>query len=188
MARICDICGEKIGWKAFHCQDGAICKRCYQIVSNHFTSTITQKKLAELKHTYRRNAAPLNLGEDGFLASRTVGAFLLLDEQRRKFCLPGNRSGNGQYARPEIYSFENLDGYMLVSDPELPAEQLAALPEARKERLVVRRLAIRLRIAGAGIRELVVLPSPVRSSSFAFRRSYRVARDIMQELQYINQT
>ena len=35
MARMCDLCGKKTGWRAFHCQDGVICKDCYKIVSNH---------------------------------------------------------------------------------------------------------------------------------------------------------
>ena len=35
MAGNCDICGEKLGFRKFHCQDGVVCKllvkysRCY---------------------------------------------------------------------------------------------------------------------------------------------------------------
>ena len=51
MARMCDLCGKKTGWRAFHCQDGVICKDCYKIVSNHYTTTVTGKTLAVLSVT-----------------------------------------------------------------------------------------------------------------------------------------
>lgn len=56
MSKTCDICGQKIGLKAFHCQDGVLCKDCYKLVSNNLTSTITAKTLLELKSIYIQNA------------------------------------------------------------------------------------------------------------------------------------
>ena len=84
MSRTCDICGGKIGLKAFHCQDGKICKRCYQIVSNNFTSTIIQKSLSELRAIYDQNAAPIDLGDDGFQITAKVDNVLLIDEKKWK--------------------------------------------------------------------------------------------------------
>ena len=52
MAGNCDLCGEKLGFRKFHCQDGVVCKKCYAIVSNGFSETIAKKTLAELKKTY----------------------------------------------------------------------------------------------------------------------------------------
>ena len=49
MAGNCDLCGEKLGFRKFHCQDGVVCKKCYAIVSNGFSETIAKKTLAELK-------------------------------------------------------------------------------------------------------------------------------------------
>ena len=48
MAGNCDLCGEKLGFRKFHCQDGVVCKKCYAIVSNGFSETIAKKTLAEL--------------------------------------------------------------------------------------------------------------------------------------------
>lgn len=185
MARMCDLCGKKTGWRAFHCQDGVICKDCYKIVSNHYTTTVTGKTLAELRKDYRQNAAPLDLGEDGFLTSRRVGGFLLLDETRRKFCIPSNRRITGQVARPEIYRYEDLTGYMLACEPSLPPERLEELAANPRETVVIDRMVVRLRLKNAGVRELIVIPSPVRSSSFAFRRAYRAAGQILRELEEI---
>ena len=52
MAGNCDLCGEKLGFRKFHCQDGVVCKKCYAIVSKGFSETIAKKTLAELKKTY----------------------------------------------------------------------------------------------------------------------------------------
>lgn len=185
MARICDICGGKIGFKAFHCQDGAICKHCYQIVSNQFTTTITKSTLAELKKTYIKNAQPLDMGEGGFQITRKVGSFLLLDETHRKFCLPSNRAITGQYAKPEIFRYEDLNSYKLLSDPKLPPEQLAVLAVDKHNKAVVKKLVVRLRLTNIGVRDLVILPTPVRTSSFAFRRGYKAAEEVMASLDHI---
>ncbi len=185
MAKTCDICGEKIGLKAFRCQDGVLCKDCYKLVSNNFTSTITTKTLLELKERYVQNAAPLELGQDGFLTTRKVGTFLLLDETNRKFCLPSNRGITGQYTQPEIFPYEALQGYKLASVPQMSPEQLVVLAEDKKKSVVIKSLSIQLRIAGVGVKEIVVIPTPVRSSSYAFRRAYRTAQEILNELEYL---
>lgn len=65
MAGVCDICGEKTGFRnKFRCQDGAICKKCYQIVSNDFSNTITRLTLSELKKVYIQNAESLVSKQD----------------------------------------------------------------------------------------------------------------------------
>ena len=108
MAGNCDICGEKLGFRKFHCQDGVVCKKCYAVVSNGFTETITKKTLAELKKTYEANAVPIDLGEDGFVVTRKIQSLLLIDEQNKKFCISGNPTVSKEYSRPEIYHYEDL--------------------------------------------------------------------------------
>lgn len=49
---ICDICGAVTGRKKFRCRDGVLCKDCYQIVTNNFSSTVADKSLKDLKMTY----------------------------------------------------------------------------------------------------------------------------------------
>ena len=187
MAGNCDICGEKLGFRKFHCQDGVVCKKCYAVVSNGFTETITKKTLAELKKTYEANAVPIDLGEDGFVVTRKIQSLLLNDEQNKKFCISGNPTVSKEYSRPEIYHYEDLMGYMLMCEPELTPEELVHLKEDKKTVKVIKKLKVRMKIKGVGIKDLVVLASPVRSSTYAFRKSYQVAMDILKELNAIKE-
>ncbi|MDO4313941.1 MAG: DUF4428 domain-containing protein, partial [Eubacteriales bacterium] len=188
MAKKCDICGNKIGFKGFHCQDGIICKQCYSVVSNGFRDTITGKTLSELKKTYEINRVPLRMGEEGFQTSRRVGTLLLIDERNRKFCIPGNPTITKEYGRPEIYRYDELQGYKLVCDPELFPEELTNLKEDKKNMKVIKKLKVRLRVRGTGIRDIAIVSSPVRSSSFAFRQAYQIAMKIIKELDDIYET
>lgn len=187
MAGNCDICGEKLGFRKFHCQDGVVCKKCYAVVSNGFTETITKKTLVELKKTYEANAVPIDLGEDGFVVTRKIQSLLLIDEQNKKFCISGNPTVSKEYSRPEIYHYEDLMGYMLICEPELTPEELVHLKEDKKTVKVIKKLKVRMKIKGVGIKDLVVLASPVRSSTYAFRKSYQVAMDILKELNAIKE-
>lgn len=187
MAGNCDICGEKLGFRKFRCQDGVVCKKCYAVVSNGFTETITKKTLAELKKTYEANAVPIDLGEDGFVVTRKIQSLLLIDEQNKKFCISGNPTVSKEYSRPEIYHYEDLMGYMLICEPELTPEELVHLKEDKKTVKVIKKLKVRMKIKGVGIKDLVVLASPVRSSTYAFRKSYQVAMDILKELNAIKE-
>ena len=177
----------QLEFRKFHCQDGVVCKKCYAVVSNGFTETITKKTLAELKKTYEANAVPIDLGEDGFVVTRKIQSLLLIDEQNKKFCISGNPTVSKEYRRPEIYHYEDLMGYMLICEPELTPEELVHLKEDKKTVKVIKKLKVRMKIKGVGIKDLVVLASPVRSSTYAFRKSYQVAMDILKELNAIKE-
>lgn len=182
MSRTCDICGSKIGLKAFHCQDGKICKRCYQIVSNNFMSTIIQKSLSELRAIYDQNAAPIDLGDDGFQITAKVDNVLLIDETRRKFCVMSNTRVTGEYRRPRIFRFEDLDAFKLITEPPRAPEELAAMAEDKKNSVTIKKMGILLRTRGGGRSEIPLVTSPIRSSSYAFRKSYQIALDTLREL------
>lgn len=186
MAKICDICGGPTGFRnTFRCQDGVICKNCYKIVSNQFTTTITKSTLAELKKTYIKNAAPLDMGEGGFWATKKIANYLMLDENNRKFCISSNRMVSGEYSKPEIFRYEDLGSYKMVSDPKLPQEQLAVLAVDKHNTMVIKKLVVRIRITNVGVRDLIIIPTPVRSNSFAFRRAYKTAEEVMSGLDRI---
>ena len=173
MPKTCDICGGNIGMlHAFRCQDGTICKNCYRIVSGNYASTIAGRTLLELKQLYIRNAPPLELGDEGFQATQRVGSFLLLDSKSRKFCILNNRKLTHENTRPEIFPYEALKSFALVTQPPLPAL-------TRKEDTVVQKLGVRLDLEGFGEREIVIIPTPVRASSFAFREGRRIAEKIL---------
>ena len=78
-------------------------------------------------------------------------------------------------------------GYMLICEHELTPEELVHLKEDKKTVKVIKKLKVRMKIKGVGIKDLVVLASPVRSSTYAFRKSYQVAMDILKELNAIKE-
>ncbi len=223
MAGTCDICGNKTGFlNQFRCQDGILCKDCYKIVSNHYSSTIAGSSLTELKKIHARNSRPIELGEDGFCITKKIGTFLLLDQKNHKFCLLSNQQITGTYTRPEIFRFEQLERYELLSEPALTFDQLAALPASKNvkensalqdsppaadrisdifhsaavrsrgafcvsqneiscdtRKTVIRKLAVQLHLTNGLSREILIIPSPVRVSSLAFRQGLKSAEEIM---------
>lgn len=187
MAGVCDICGGKTGFRnTFRCQDGVICKNCYRIVSNNYTSTITKSTLLDLKKIYIKNAPPVDMGAEGFRTTKKIGTFLLLDEENQKFCLLSNRNLTKEYTRPEVFRREELESCQLVSDPRLTAQELSALAQDKRSQTVVRKLVVRLRLRDRGSRDIVVIPSPVRSSSFAFRQAWKEAEKLLQALEELS--
>lgn len=52
MAKTCGICYGSTGIKGFRCKDGILCRKCYQIVADPSSGTITGKELQELKIVY----------------------------------------------------------------------------------------------------------------------------------------
>lgn len=180
MVKTCDICGGKTGlFQTFRCQDGVICKNCYRIVSGNYATTITKMTLTELKKLYIKNAQPLDMGEGGFQTTRKIGAFLLLDEKNHKFCILNNQKLTGRNTRPEVFPYAALERFQLVSEPKLSPERLFALASEKDSTEVIQRLAVRLQLKGTGVREITIIPTPVRTSSFAFRQSCKVAEEIL---------
>ena len=180
MAGVCDICGKSTGRRVFRCTDGKVCRDCYEIVSNHFTSTITKSTLAELKERYAENAAPLDLGENGFHISYKIGTFLLLDEQNQKFCILSNRAVTGVYARPEIFSYDALEEYEFLCEPEVTMEEFLTLTAKRRSKTVIKNLRIRLKTRDSKDRDLVLLPGAAKPSGPACRQAGKYAKEIVQ--------
>ena len=186
MAKTCDICGGKTGFlNTFRCQDGAICKNCYKIVSGNFANTITRMTLMDLKRLYIKNAQPLDMGEGGFKTTLKIGSFLLLDEKNRKFCILNNQKMTGKNTRPEIFPCEVLKSAGISASPTFTEEQLSSLAEKKDSETVIKKLSVRLELKGAGVREITVIPTPVRTSSFAFRQGYKMAQEILKCLRSI---
>lgn len=185
MAGVCDICGRKLGFRRFRCQDGVICKECYAVVSNYFTDTIIGKSIDDLRKKYETNKTPINMGEDGFQTTQKVGTFLLLDEERRKFCLPGNPTVGGKYSRPQIYDYDELLRYEFITRPEFSDRDLEVMKYDRRNGKTVESILVRLQLKREGTRDIAVLTAPVKSSGYAFRKAYSMARKLTMALDEI---
>ena len=90
-----------------------------------------------------------------------------------------NQKLTGRNTRPEIFPYGALEQARLVCDPRLPAEGLAAFHADKSGESVVKWMAVRLTLKDGGRRDIVIIPTPVRTSSFAFRQSCRVAQELL---------
>ena len=109
-----------------------------------------------------------------------------MDEENRKFCLLSNRNLTKEYARPEVFRYEELESYQLACDPKLTTADLNALSQDKHSTAVVQKLAVRLKLKNKGSRDIVAIPSPVRTSSFAFRQAWKEARKVVQALEELS--
>lgn len=181
--KTCDICGGKLGFlNSFRCQDGVICKNCYRIVSGNYASTITGLTLAELKKLYIRNAPPLDLGPDGFQATRKVSSLLLVDEKRHKFCILNNRKRCGNAARPEVFSQEELKSFHMNMEPAYSPEELKKMMADKNSGQTVRSLSVRITLKSGIVHTIPLFSSPIRISTYAFRQSYKLAQELLDAL------
>ncbi|MDY2627546.1 MAG: hypothetical protein SOW08_04405 [Lachnospiraceae bacterium] len=138
-----------------------------------------------MKAAYEQNSQPIDLGEDGFQTTRRIGSFLLMDDRNKKFCILSNQGLTGKYANPEIFRFSNLDRYEVVSDPVFLKGQMAELMAEKAGVKVIRKLLIRLYLVNGETRDIIILPSPVKTSGMAYRQACKMYERISHELQNI---
>ena len=181
--KTCDICGGKRGFfHSFRCQDGVICKNCYRIVSGNYATTITGKTIQELKKIYIQNAQPLDLGADGFETTRKIGSLLLIDEGRRKFCVLNHPKKNGSAARPQIYSRSDVTAVRLQLRPAFSQDELEKLMDDKSKEQTADSLSVQISLKDGQVCRIPLLTSPVRLSTYAFRQSYQLARQMVEAL------
>ena len=104
MAKICPICGEKIGFLLkSKASDGDICSTCAMICSSHETKTIET-----LKNYWRINAEREKIFTQTQLLSSFNGGTLSIDSTHELFAF-----GNVTKAKvsPIFYHFNEVDSY-----------------------------------------------------------------------------
>lgn len=188
MSKNCSICNKKLGWKKFRCVDGVVCADCYKIVSNQYTSKIIDKELWELLEIYNNNLKELNsinLGNDGFFTTKKIGTFLMLDEERKKICIPCNFHITKKFSNVQIIPYKSLKGYKLITEPNISFNELMDFYNNPKKQQIINYMCIRLLLDNSTTQDIVILPKSVRTSSFAFRKGYKIANNILQNLDEI---
>lgn len=188
MSKNCSICNKKLGWKKFRCVDGVVCADCYKIVSNQYTSKIIDKELWELLEIYNNNLKELNsinLGNDGFFTTKKIGTFLMLDEERKKICIPCNFHITKKFSNVQIIPYKSLKGYKLITEPNISFNELMDFYNNPKKQQIINYMCIRLLLDNSTTQDIVILSKSVRTSSFAFRKGYKIANNILQNLDEI---
>jgi hypothetical protein len=163
---------------------GYVCKKCYAIVSRNFTETIVKKKYDELLsyyEDYKRNRT--NLGE--FEISKKIADLMLVDYKNKKICLPNNRRMYGSDSHPEIFGFSEIFKFELKENNKIiDINRFKSDKKIKDKNEIVNELEIIVftdRIENIK-KSIKILTSPVRKSSFAYRRSIEFATEIIGEL------
>lgn len=184
MAKTCDICGVPLGLFKFRYAEGLICRNCYDAATAGGRETVRQMTRAELEEAIQARQGALEDVPD-FRANLRVGDVLLVDQERKLFCLPHNRRTDGTNAKPEVIAWDDVRGVRLVSDPAYSTSELKALSRASPD-VVVRRLCIEIRVAHqAHPSTLCLFTTPVRAKSFAYRQSLALALRAMELLEQV---
>jgi hypothetical protein len=180
MKKICDLCGIPVGLFKFRYAEGYVCKTCYKAASKNFTETIREKTFDEISKLceYEKNATLI--GED-FEITAKIGNFILIDNRRKKFYIV-NRNINSDNKKYTIYSFADVKSYEISTDPKLTLTELKE--SANNSSLVIKSMSIKLSFYSTQKEEnIVIISTPVRIKSRAFKLSFDFALRILGEFE-----
>lgn len=157
--KTCSVCGKPLPlFHSFAFQEGKLCPDCYEKASHHFSRTIKQDSLAQVLDEIAKH-------EDGqvdvdFEISEKVGSYLLIDKTHRKICiLKGGRLDKDEYEK-QIY----------LEAKEIQSCQIKSKGKDLKDLQVV------VQCKGRPNVTMVLVPNPIRESSFAYSQSLKLAK------------
>ena len=181
--RTCDVCGDRLGMVKFRYRDGFICKDCYERASRACTETVRGMGLSEVKERCQE-AGDQAVMEDFEMTGR-IGNFILIDSNRNKLCIVHNRIRTKEYKKPEIVSLDQIRYCKICCASSLSWEELRS--EEKPKEGCVAFLGLELIMdSGEKSRYIQVLSSPVRTKSYAFRKSMGFMQQIVGYLQSNN--
>lgn len=171
----CDLCEHKLNFIKFKYQSGAICKHCYRIVSLHYTKTIKQKTLQEIRSIHRRETDENRGMIVSFEATRKIGQMLLFDDKQQLICLPNNKRYIPEKLPAEYFSFDQIIDCKLLEQ---------GYTSGGKQPFEIGTLKIRIKISGRVfmIREIMLIPRPIDSQSHSYKAMLSLGRKIVTEL------
>lgn len=181
--KICDVCGAPLGLLKFRCEDGVVCKACYEKASEQCTGTICHQTLEEVKN--RCDQRPEKQVSGDFETTRRVANYILFDDKHQKICIPNNRAIVKKYYPPEMYPYRDIQSAVLRTEPSFTIHELDEWDGSRTSKMI-RSMGIEMKIKGKD--KPVMLPvvnSAVRTKSYAFHRSYIFAKRIITALEKI---
>lgn len=185
MKKICDICGEKLGFYKFRYDEGVICKACYKKASKNFVETIRHKTYHEIKSLCEEENTQLE--QLIFEKTGKVGNYILLDDKNKQLCIPHNRANESERKQVEFVLYEDINKIQLSCVPDITEEELSNW-EKNKEKKVITSLEIFIYTKTRNdIRKIIMLSSPVRVNSFAFRRIFAFTKKILKILNEIQE-
>lgn len=183
----CAICEKKLRFIKMKFDGGYVCKECYSIVSRNFSETIVKKNyddIIKIYNSYKENSA--DFGE--FEITRKIADLILFDDNNKLVCLPNNKRLSPKNLHPEIFNFNDIAKCELRQDNKIIEDVSEVTKEISKDKnkaINTLRINIILKDSKMSCKNINIISSPVRASSFAYQKSIEFAKEIVSELNKI---
>lgn len=166
----CLICQTPVRFIKFKCQDGYVCKKCYEAASLNFSQTIKNKTKEDLLKI-------IQLSEEAvpaFEISRRINQLILFDDQHGQLCLPNHQKYCYEQRKPEIFAFNQIVNCKVVE------QQVERMIKKKKEQLGS--IKVLLEFQQGETREILLVPNPIRRDSMPYKTMSSLAKTIVQEV------
>ena len=173
--RTCDVCGQKLVLFRFQYEEGFICRDCYEKASKNCTETIRHLDVNEIKKRCTREDSTPDFDE--FEITGRIGNYVLIDGKHRKLCIVNNRLQVRGRRTPEILALDDIRCCCISCDS---CHKWEEFQDDKKQKDGYAR-AMNMELYMDSLQEpkcIKILSSPVRTKSFAFRKSM----DFMQRI------
>lgn len=171
----CLICDTPVRFVKFKCQDGYVCKPCYEKVSLQFTQTITTKSKEELLAIYHEEQ--LATPADSFEISRKINQLVLFDDEHQRICLPNHQKYSQETLQPEFYPFS------AINSCQLEEKQVIKVEKKQEQQLGTIKIIIKLFDQQPVTRNIWLISKPIRIDSMPYRTMQTLAHKIIQEME-----
>lgn len=170
----CLICDRPVRFFKFKCQNGCVCKKCYEVVSLNFTQIITDKNEAELLRIY--TAAQAEEHQAAFDITRRINQFILFDDLRQLICLPNHPNYAHSALGPEYYSLSDVKNCKKIE------------VKTKKDDKVLGTIKVLIEFVDSQLkREIWLLKKPIACDSLPYQTMRSLAEKIVQELANTNE-
>ncbi|TDW25517.1 hypothetical protein EDD63_10444 [Breznakia blatticola] len=176
----CEFCREQLKFRKFRFKDGYACKKCYAILTNQFKTTIRNRSKTELYSIYASNKNQSYDPFKEFNVTKKIGNYILIDEDKQRFCVPNNINVVKSSEKPELYDINHCHSFSIETKPK---SNLFELEKQMKEKSskIINEIAVIFEFENQ-LRKIIILNNSVRISSFAFKKTFDFAKKIKKEL------
>lgn len=183
----CSICEWDLRFIKMKFNGGYVCKKCYSTVSRNFTETITKKNYDDLMNIYNSHKDNnYDIGE--FQITRKIADLILFDDNHKLICLPNNRRISHKDLNPEILSYKEIVNCELKLDNKTFNDDSLLINKINDDKnKTINNLEVKIvfKNSNPSFRSINIISTPVRISSFAYKKSFEFAKSIVNELNTI---
>lgn len=176
----CLICTAPVRFIKFKCQDGHVCKTCYEKVSLNFSQTIKTKTKEELIAIHQEQSQ--SSAVDDFEISRKINQLVLFDDTNKQFCLPNHLKYSGETLQPEFYPFTAIQGCRIEEHQVLKEDK----DKGKSKKLGTIKVVLNLNDGQEALtRNIWLIPNPIQIDNRTYQTMMSLAQKVTEEL---NQT